>query len=37
LADRNDVSVELKRKIFFDNPRRFYGLKVDSTDFGAAH
>ena len=26
LADRNDISAELKRKIFFDNPQRFYGF-----------
>jgi uncharacterized protein len=37
LADRNDVSVELKRKIFFDNPKRLYGLKLDRADFSAAH
>mgnify|MGYP003624068582 CR=1 FL=1 len=37
LADRNDVPVELKRKIFFDNPQRFYGLKVDPANIGAAH
>jgi predicted TIM-barrel fold metal-dependent hydrolase len=37
LADRNDVPVELKRKIFFDNPRRFYGLKVEPASFATAH
>ena len=26
LADRNDLSSELKRKIFHDNPLRFYGI-----------
>jgi hypothetical protein len=31
------VPVELKRKIFFDNPQRFYGIKVDPAAFGAAH
>jgi predicted TIM-barrel fold metal-dependent hydrolase len=36
LADRNDVPVELKRKIFCDNPQRFYGLKVNPANFGAA-
>jgi predicted TIM-barrel fold metal-dependent hydrolase len=28
LADRNDIAGELKRKIFTDNPRRFYGDAV---------
>src|SRR6516162_6380006 len=35
LADRNDVPVELKRKIFFDNPRRFYGMTIDPASLGA--
>jgi hypothetical protein len=26
LADRSDIAEELKRKIFFDNPQRFYGF-----------
>jgi hypothetical protein len=30
------VSVELKRKIFYDNPQRFYGLKLDPAGFSAA-
>jgi hypothetical protein len=29
LADRNDISVELKRKIFHDNPQRFYGVSFE--------
>ena len=36
LANRNDVSTELKRKIFFDNPQRFYGIEVDPAAFAAA-
>lgn len=28
LADRADVTPELKRKIFFENPQRFYGFKI---------
>lgn len=28
LADRTDVTPELKRKIFSANPRRFYGLEI---------
>jgi predicted TIM-barrel fold metal-dependent hydrolase len=34
LADRTDISDQLKRKIFFDNPRRFYGLEVSPADYG---
>src|SRR5438105_793326 len=26
LADRTDVTDSLKRRIFFDNPQRFYGM-----------
>ena len=37
LADRSDVPGSLKRKIFFDNPQRFYGMKVDPASFGAGH
>jgi hypothetical protein len=37
LADRSDIPGGLKRKIFFDNPQRFYGLTVDPASFGAAH
>ncbi len=37
LADRTDISDELKRKIFADNPRRFYGGTVDPAAFAAAH
>ncbi len=33
LADRNDIPGALKRKIFTDNPRRFYGEAVDSAVF----
>lgn len=29
LADRNDIPGELKRKIFRDNPQRFYGSRLD--------
>jgi uncharacterized protein len=35
LADRTDISDSLKRKIFFDNPLRFYGIGVDAASFGA--
>ena len=28
LADRGDISEGLKRKIFFDNPQRFYGFEL---------
>ncbi len=28
LTERDDVSEQFKRKIFFDNPNRFYGLKA---------
>ncbi|HLG74103.1 MAG TPA: amidohydrolase family protein [Chloroflexota bacterium] len=35
LANRTDISDTLKRKIFYDNPCRFYGLKVDPADYGA--
>ena len=34
LADRPDIADGLKRKIFFDNPRRFYGMTVDPATFG---
>jgi predicted TIM-barrel fold metal-dependent hydrolase len=37
LADRRDLPDALKRKIFFDNPQRFYGIRVDPATFGAAH
>jgi hypothetical protein len=37
LADRSDIAEDLKRTIFFDNPQRFYGLKVEPADFSAAH
>jgi len=37
LADRTDITESLKRKIFFDNPQRFYGITVDPADFGAGH
>jgi predicted TIM-barrel fold metal-dependent hydrolase len=30
LADRMDVSDELKRKIFFENPKSFYNLKIEA-------
>ncbi|MFN0070821.1 MAG: amidohydrolase family protein [Chloroflexota bacterium] len=33
LSERDDVSEELKRKIFFDNPQRLYELTVDPADF----
>jgi uncharacterized protein len=33
LADRSDVPDALKRKIFFDNPCRLYGLKLDAAQF----
>ena len=35
LADRADLSETLKRKIFFDNPCRFYGLNIDPAGFAA--
>jgi uncharacterized protein len=35
LSERDDVSDELKRKIFFDNPQRLYGFNVDPADFRA--
>jgi predicted TIM-barrel fold metal-dependent hydrolase len=35
LADRTDISEGLKRKIFFDNPERFYGMTVDRAAFAA--
>jgi hypothetical protein len=37
LADRTDIGDGLKRKIFFDNPQRFYGMTVDPAAFGAGH
>ena len=33
LGERMDVSETLKRKIFFENPKRFYGLKVEEAQF----
>ncbi|HEY8695028.1 MAG TPA: amidohydrolase family protein [Chloroflexota bacterium] len=36
LANRCDISDTLKRKIFLDNPQRFYGFKVDPADYGAS-
>ncbi len=33
LAERKDLPDEMKKKIFFDNPKRFYGLKVDAASF----
>ena len=36
LADRGDIPEGLKRKIFFDNPQRFYGITVDPSAFGRA-
>jgi len=30
-----DVSDQLKRKIFCDNPQRLYGFTVDPADFKA--
>jgi uncharacterized protein len=33
LADRNDISGDLKRKIFFDNPQRFYGMTLAAESF----
>jgi len=36
LADRNDIPAELKKKIFFDNPQRFYGFTVDAKSFAKA-
>jgi hypothetical protein len=35
LAGRSDISDALKRKIFFDNPVRFYGMKLDPAEYGA--
>ena len=35
LANRSDISDTLKRKIFLDNPTRFYGMKADPADYGA--
>lgn len=35
LADRSDVSDTLKRKIFTENPHRFYGPAVDAAAFAA--
>jgi uncharacterized protein len=37
LADRSDIADSLKRKIFFDNPQRFYGMTVDPAGFGAGY
>ena len=37
LADRSDIADGLKRKIFFDNPQRFYGITVDPASFGVGH
>ena len=33
LADREDVTDSLKRKIFFDNPKRFYNLDTEAGEF----
>ncbi|MGH7771102.1 MAG: amidohydrolase family protein [Candidatus Binatia bacterium] len=33
LVNRDDVSNELKRKIFFENPQRYYGFEIDPADF----
>jgi predicted TIM-barrel fold metal-dependent hydrolase len=33
LADRTDVPEALKRKIFFENPQRFYRFSVNPADF----
>jgi predicted TIM-barrel fold metal-dependent hydrolase len=33
LSERDDVARELKHKIFFENPQRFYGFSVDPADF----
>lgn len=33
LMERDDISDTLKRKIFFENPQRLYGLKVEPADF----
>lgn len=35
LLKRKDVSETLKRKIFRDNPERFYNFKVDASDPGS--
>jgi len=35
LANRTDIPDSLKRKIFFDNPQRFYGFKVDAGDISS--
>jgi predicted TIM-barrel fold metal-dependent hydrolase len=37
LADRSDIAEGFKRKIFFDNPQRFYGMKVDPASLSAGH
>ena len=37
LAERGDIADSLKRKIFFDNPQRFYGMTVDPAGFGAGY
>lgn len=36
LADRNDISEALKRKIFIDNPQRLYGFTVDPAAYAKA-
>ncbi len=36
LRDRKDISEVAKRKIFFDNPQRFYRFTVDPAGFGAS-
>ena len=33
LMERKDVSEQLKRKIFCENPQRLYGLTLDPADF----
>jgi hypothetical protein len=30
--ERQDVSDQLKRKIFYENPQRLYGFTVDPAD-----
>src|SRR5438309_1924101 len=35
LANRTDISDTLQRKIFFDNPVRLYGMKLDPAEYGA--
>ena len=37
LADHSDLPNSLKRRIFCDNPLRFYGTEADFARFGAGH